>query len=790
MTVTSQGGAPRIGPWELLRKLGQGTFGAVYEARSESDGQRAALKLLLAGEAQDEARFAREVELLRRLSDPGLARLLDAGRLGTQPWFAMELVPGETLKARLRRGPLEPGEAARLVGELARTVAVVHAQGVVHRDIKPSNVILEPGGRPRLTDFGLASGRGEGGSLTRTGDQLGTPLYMAPEQFQDAKRAGPPADVWALGAILYECLTGRPPFLAEHMVDVARLVQETDPVPPRLLRPQVWPGVEIACLRALARDPAARPDATGLHAALELATPGAPHLAGSTERLASGRLASGRGALATERWPQARVVAPILAARARGGPELRRPRRTLDTVLLSIGLVLAGAAAGLLVAWLRRSDAPPPAPPGAAAAPSPAPETAPPLPSAPPAAAEPPPAPNTLLAAEAALAAAPDELARSRAARRVLGALQARGRLDEALGRARAWADQGGPFASEARLRAACLVVFRGAGPRQLAQDDLAHLAGDPGAGPSGVVAAALRRALGGQEVSPSELELALEQEPELGPARQLLAQVLARLGRTEQALAVLEEGLRRIPGDAELIWTLVSLRQERRETDVASQLLDQLIELGGDEPDYEALYQRARMDLHRGRWAGAVGFLDRALVRRPGELTGLLMRGLCRWSLGQQELADADWRDAALCGQEPFQRELERRYRDPRQQALIWERALLGLRLRLPLPPPAGTSAPDDPDSIARQVEALATRDPLGALARAEAALARQGADAGLLQARTRAWCELAARRGAWEAATSELTRLRELAPQAALPGAWLEELRDRHAAQAANPR
>ena len=263
-----------VGPWRLERELGRGSHGVVWLAQAR--GLSAALKLLGSTHLDPTslARFEREARLGRALDHPGIVRVLDAGQHAGRPWLAMEYCPGPTLYQRLReQGPLAPDEAARLALELARALAHAHGLGVIHRDLKPGNVLLQevPGEgrpRPRIVDFGLARGL-DRASLTRTGELMGTPAYMAPEQFEDGKRVDEKADVWALGELLYECLCGRRPFQAQNVPDQAALVRAGRPPPPSQLRPGLDPRLEAICLGMLVPEPAARPRAQEVAAALE-----------------------------------------------------------------------------------------------------------------------------------------------------------------------------------------------------------------------------------------------------------------------------------------------------------------------------------------------------------------------------------------------------------------------------------------------------------------------------------------------------------------------------------------
>ena len=257
----SQEHGRRIGPYTVLRELGRGSFGVVFLAHKVGEGP-VALKLLLdrgVADAEARARFEREAELAARVRHPGIVPLLEAGVDPQGLYYAMEYVPGGTLKDVLRqRGRLLPEEACELVANLAEALEAAHRQGVVHRDVKPANVILEAKtGRPRLTDFGLARDTWQQSDLTRTRDVLGTPTHMAPEQFSGAK-VDARADVYALGVILYQALGGKLPFSAESVVELQQQVLRATPTPLRQLRPDLSPSLAAIVERAMARDPAAR----------------------------------------------------------------------------------------------------------------------------------------------------------------------------------------------------------------------------------------------------------------------------------------------------------------------------------------------------------------------------------------------------------------------------------------------------------------------------------------------------------------------------------------------------
>ncbi len=248
--------------YEILAELGRGGMGVVYKARQIRLGRFVALKMLLAGAHAgpgELARFQREAEALARLQHPHIVHVHEVGEHQGHPFFSLELVSGGSLDKRLRGRPLPPAEAAGLTEALARAVQAAHDSGVLHRDLKPANVLLTADGVPKITDFGLAKRLDGSAGQTASGAILGTPSYMPPEQaYGEGKRVGPAADVYALGAILYELLTGRPPFVGVEAIDTLLQVTTQDPVAPSRLNGKVPRDLETICLKCLEKEPGKR----------------------------------------------------------------------------------------------------------------------------------------------------------------------------------------------------------------------------------------------------------------------------------------------------------------------------------------------------------------------------------------------------------------------------------------------------------------------------------------------------------------------------------------------------
>jgi serine/threonine-protein kinase len=284
-----------FGDYELLEEIGHGGMGVVYKARQRSLQRPVALKMILRGghaTPADLARFKAEARAAAHLEHPNIVPVYDAGELDGRAYLSMRYVEGETLAALLARGPLRPRDAARLLAAVARAVAFAHARGILHRDLKPSNILLDRAGAPHITDFGLAKrvpgaeGVPQLGGLTLSGAIVGTPAYMAPEQVSGSRGTPSPAsDVYSLGVILYEMLTGRPPFQAPTPMDTFFLILEQDPLRPGLLNPKVDHDLELICLKCIQKHPELRYAGAG-----ELAADLEAYLAGETLSVRRGTL--------------------------------------------------------------------------------------------------------------------------------------------------------------------------------------------------------------------------------------------------------------------------------------------------------------------------------------------------------------------------------------------------------------------------------------------------------------------------------------------------------------------
>ena len=279
----------RFGDYELLEEIGRGGMGMVFKARHQQLNRIVAIKMLLRGRfasAENKARFHQEAQSAAGLHHPGIVSVFEVGEQEDRMYFSMPLIDGETLANRLERGRMPQRRAAKLVAEISNAVEYAHQQGVLHRDLKPSNVLIDHDGNPHITDFGLARPIKEKLSLTRTGAVIGTPAFMSPEQAAgNSSEIGPASDVYSLGTILYNAITGEPPFRSSSPVDLLLKVIEQDPSPPRLANPRIDRDLEMITLRCLQKPPELRYDSAG-----ELAEDLACFLRGEPVQANSGRL--------------------------------------------------------------------------------------------------------------------------------------------------------------------------------------------------------------------------------------------------------------------------------------------------------------------------------------------------------------------------------------------------------------------------------------------------------------------------------------------------------------------
>jgi len=632
--------ARRFGPYVLRGELGRGASGVVFRARRAGLERDVALKVLHAADPESIARFEREARLASRLDDPGVVPVYDVGRVGQRSYYAMELCPGPTLEARLREGPLEIDEALALVGDLARSVGRAHAAGIVHRDLKPANAILDPGsGRPRITDFGVARDAA-GGALTRTGDVLGTPFYMAPEAFRGARAVDARSDVYALGVILYECLTGRRPYAARTPLAQMRLVRAGGAAPPSSLRDDVPPRVDRVVGRALAVDPGARyADAGTLAAALDRARAGAdtPDAdAPAPARLAPEAEPSGAG----RAWLVAVPAAGLLAAGAVVAVAVATWPEPTDP----------GAVAGRPTA--RSSESPDPADGGAAAPPTVRDE----LTRLVRLSHEPRPYDPVVADALADLAAeAPDPDVAAEAALARAEYLMRRGRHEAAreaaapLAERRDWIGAG---ALRVEAYARWKLGSSDPGPLEV----LARR--DPG-GPRGLEAEGVLEMLVGGDLRAAVklLERARRLDPDYAETLIFLARARFALGEREAARAAAAAARAALPDDPTALTTfalthipagdLSDLDQSgRADVEAALAALGRAVALTAGR-DLDAHQLRAALLKRLGRLEAAEAALTELIETNARNGEGYLMRGVVRAELGRPDEAAADWRRA-----------------------------------------------------------------------------------------------------------------------------------------------
>src|SRR5439155_2573224 len=259
------------GRYRIVSRLGSGGMADVYCAEDQQLGRRVALKVLYERFAEDEEfveRFRREASSAAGLQHQHVVSVYDRGEYDGTYWIAMEYLEGRSLKRLIQdEGPLAPERAIELAIQILRAARFAHRRGIIHRDLKPHNVIVDADGRAKVTDFGIA--RAGASDMTQTGSIMGTAQYLSPEQAQ-GHAVSAQSDIYSIGIILYEMLTGRVPFEGESAVTIALKQVSEQPVPPSQLNPAVTPGLEAAVMRALAKDPAQRfPDADAFIAALQ-----------------------------------------------------------------------------------------------------------------------------------------------------------------------------------------------------------------------------------------------------------------------------------------------------------------------------------------------------------------------------------------------------------------------------------------------------------------------------------------------------------------------------------------
>jgi eukaryotic-like serine/threonine-protein kinase len=253
---------PALTDYEFLAEIDRGGMGVVYKARHRPLKRLVAIKMILSGShagPQERTRFRIEAEAVARLQHPNIVQIYEVGEYQGSPYLALEYVDGVSLANRFAYRTLTCDQGAELLRDLARAAHFAHQRGVIHRDLKPANILLTTAGVPKIADFGLAKRLDSGTAQTKTGAILGTPSYMAPEQASGrSQEIGPGTDIYALGAMLYELLAGRPPFVADTPLDTAMLVVSEEPVPPSRLQPGVPRALETICLKCLEKEPRRR----------------------------------------------------------------------------------------------------------------------------------------------------------------------------------------------------------------------------------------------------------------------------------------------------------------------------------------------------------------------------------------------------------------------------------------------------------------------------------------------------------------------------------------------------
>jgi tetratricopeptide (TPR) repeat protein len=327
----------------IERELGRGGMGVVYLAHQIGLNRPVALKMVLTGlqaSPSELVRFLAEAEAIAQLHHPNVVQIYEVGSHAGVPYFTLEYCGGGALDAKLAGNALSSDESARLMEGIARGVQAAHARGIIHRDLKPQNVLLSADGAPKVTDFGVAKRLAGGSDLTQTGAVMGTPSYMAPEQAAGkGKSVSPAADVYSLGAILYEMLTGRPPFKAGTPLDTLMLVVSDEPIPPRQLNPRASLDLQTIALKCLHKDPARR-------------YPTAEALADDLARFRTRQPITARPVSAVERGGRWVRRNPLLAAVMIGGPLVL----AATTLIVLIALIQTATANVRLAAEQQKAE--------------------------------------------------------------------------------------------------------------------------------------------------------------------------------------------------------------------------------------------------------------------------------------------------------------------------------------------------------------------------------------------------------------------------------------------------